>query len=160
MLARSLAFLAPVPSLLILILLLSPKSVTSIHVPRLRDLAASLHLARGYWSDPRGSVEPPMPGPTALFVDGLGSHAALVNKRRRLRAPLTYPDPGRSATATSPPAFRRDVNTIPNTWYIQRAYQGENFFRWASTLLALHRIPAFTSSHRTWNFATYDDPTQ
>lgn len=129
MLARLLAFFAPVLGLLVLIPLLLSESVIAVHNPHPNGLATPLHFLNGFWPHFGRPAPPPMPGPTPRFAADTGSHANRANKTK-LRTPSAYFDNAESTTPPwKPPAVKRDVNTIPDTWYIQRAYQGENFFK-------------------------------
>lgn len=133
------AFLVP-------LLLLLPTSTTAIRLPFLDDLSLPHH----FWSPQSGGpalhlVAPPVASPPSLpAAPAAGprqkSHAAQVNKRYR-PSELLHPSTSSNSTSrasNSPKPARRDINTVPDTWFIQRAYQGESFFKYV--------VPSFSDA--------------
>lgn len=122
-----------IPAFLVPLLLLLPTSTTAIRLPFFDDLS----LPHDFWSPSGGPalhLAPPMASPTSLSAAAAGqrrkSHAAQVNKRQRPSGLRPSTSSNTSSTSDSSKPVRRDINTIPDTWFIQRAYQGESFFKY------------------------------
>jgi hypothetical protein len=58
------------------------------------------------------------------------------------------------------PPSRRATTTLPNTWIIQRIYEGQAFFKCVLCLFHPALVVGSDLIHSGWNFATYPDPTQ
>jgi hypothetical protein len=152
--------------LVMLLVPLVPSSGVVVSALRFRDTSFSLSHLRSRWSafpSRLSALLEPKPVPEFPLEGSRGAAPYAPNPiPGDHRRPLEHGKPLLPRLQPRRPPSRRAKATLPNTWIIQRIFDGESFFKYVMYPSVprsfAHVVGAFIPSG--WNFATYPDPTQ